>query len=450
LDINISTRPFKVRLRKPQPPKPQRQASATSQTRETYESGISIFNAYNPLKHNMGAYRELREKIPFFNVAIKKLVQLIGDPIFDSPSDSVKKKIEDFVQKVQVNRFGRGLGSFLDELEDSAFEVGGGWGELVPTKTMTDVHRLKIASAESMCFIKDEKTGELVIGTYKDNHFMPLPVENMDLIYYLAFDRRQGHPQGYSLLYSCMWPSQAFLRWEKSFENQVQRFGDISLVGAFAPPEGGTVEEADYTRDKFMEQLGKLSKLKRRGNVTDIGLSIPPGGTWDIKTLGADAKLIATKDSVRTLLEQLIANTGLHPSSLGVHWSTSERMSVMQNLLLMSNLNAQRERINPIVERIIDTMLELTGDAGAEWSMKWPEVMLLGETERADAKKSNWEAIKNMLEALEMAIAYGWADEESARETLDREGFDVTKLPSNWYAKVKERSYLARMAREIE
>lgn len=419
---------------------------ARSQTRHPL-GGIydKWFNAYQPLKHNLGLFSLLRSEIPFFNVAIRKLVMLIGDPIITSKQDRIEKKIQEFIATVKVGYFGQGLGAFLDEIEDSAFELGMGFGELIPTATLTDVWGLKIARATDFRFVVDEKTDEVSLATYRDNSWQPVKLENPDLVYYLAFDRRQGHPQGYSLLYSCIAPGQTFLRWEKSFENVVIRAGDPTHFITIKAGENTSKEEAEYIRDDVLGKLSEIMQLRKKGQYGDMGVCVPHGGTAEHSTLGNDAKLITRESDLRTILEQLISNTGLPPSSLGLSWATTERMSKMQNDILQSNIKAQRERVTPIIQRILETFLALTGDPGAEFDIDWSAVILLDEETQSKARLANWQATEIMLRCIIQLRELGWTDEDAANQMLHDEGIDVSKLPKGWL----EKAYEQRNSREL-
>lgn len=437
-------------FRRPAAPKEPVYKPARAQTRDSYaDPYFSFFNAYQPLKHNIGLYTLLRGEIPFINVAILKLVKLIGDPMFEAENESIQGLIDDFVQKVKLSNFGQGLGAWLDELEDSTFETGMGWAETVLTASLTDVAYLKIANPTDIRFIVDKDSGLLKLATLDKGGWKVKELEHPELVYYLAFDRRKGHPQGYSLVYSCVFPAQIFIRWEKSFDNQVQNYGDFVSAIMLSGGEDSTPSDLAMLRNSILDQMAIVKKLRKQGQTADIAFTFPKGGSAAVKTLGYDAKFWQTDKQVRTILEQLVANTGLLPVHLGLSWSARETQSKVMNDIMMSNIETQRKRITPIVQRVIDTMLMVRGFSGASYKIMWPDIMLQDETERAKALKWHWEGIAKMLESLMLMIEMGMSTPESAEEMLAGEGLLVGKLPKNWFMNAQSKAFIRTLARTL-
>ena len=81
----------------------------------------------------------------------------------------------------------------------------------------------------------------------------------------------------------------------------------------------------------------------------------------EIRVIGADSPILDTEVPVRQLLEQIIAKLGVPPFLLGLHWSTTERMSKQQADLLTSELERYRSLLTPVLRRILDTHLRLWG-----------------------------------------------------------------------------------------
>ena len=342
----------------------------------------SYFNEYSPLKDNIGLFSVIREQIPFMDSAILILTRLIGDFRIETyGKENLKTKIDTFNENVQVNWYDQGIWSFKEELSDSAFEAGMGFGELIPLASMTDVHRLKTCKATSFCWLK--KGEQLILASYQDNR-LPKEIEDERFVYYLAWDKRQGHPQGKSLLYSCVTNSQAYLRWVKSFENNVWRFGDPSIAVELKMNKDEMPADYDYYTNSISGQLQELWQNRKVGKVGDVIGGIP-GGDVNFKTLGADAPLQEYDFSVRNILEGLVSKTGLPPEFLGLSWSSTERMSQYKADKLQATIQQQRRRLTPILKRIIDTYLILTNSAGEKWDLVWNEILLLDESELFDS-----------------------------------------------------------------
>jgi len=442
--------PFGIRISR-QTRKPEKErAPAAPQTREPYDHPFTnYFNEYQPLKSNIQLFRTIREGIPFVNIGILKRNRLIGNFEYDGNGNSgLKELLDDFKKYVQVNWFSKGLDSFVAETTDSARCDGMGIAEIVPTRTLSDIHHLKTCNSTDFRFMYDKEKKRVVLGVYKANEFKPVPLENMDLITYLAFDQRRGHPQGYSMIYSLPFVSQILLRMEKSWENATWRVGDPTFVTVITGGEGQPSQDVNKMADSIESQFANVMKLRRQGQTADVFGAVPYRGRVDIKTLGADGEVIVDEIPVRTILEQVVAQIGLPPYMLGISWSTTERMSKDQADMIVGDVNWERDRLEHIIRKVTDMFLILNGKAGAKWKMKWNEVNLLDEENQAKAKLWNAQAAFKMIEATALALGYGWMDDQDAEDFLRREGIIKGKLPAGWYQSFKGRQFVKELAKE--
>jgi len=428
---------------------PKRDSSpAPAQTREGYDDPVmSMFNDYTPLKENIDLYRVLRESIPFIDSAILIRKLLLGKfQIETYGNQSLKDLIEAFIKDVKVNHFQQSLWAFKDELHDATDEVGFAVGELIPFKDGRGIHRLKTCRSSDFVFVKRDEG--LTLASYRKDTLQPVPLENMDYIYYLAYDTRQGHPQGKSLLYSLVNHGQVYLRWLKSWENFVIRFGDPSIAVSIEPPENASVKDVNTVRDSIFAQLANVWQKRRKGQTSDLGGGIP-GGKVSFSTLGADAVLADHQFSLRTILENIVAKTGLPPYMLGISWASTERMSQMQADKIVSNINSQRLSMEPILRRIIDTFLVMEGKAGQKWNIIWDDVLLLDETEVARAFLFDQQAKQIMLNNLALQIEMGFTTEEEASELIRQYKLVKGVLPKGWFHEAKGRIFVKEMAKNL-
>lgn len=70
-------------------------------------------------------------------------------------------------------------------------------------------------------------------------------------------------------------------------------------------------------------------------------------GNVEIRVIGAHSPILDTEVPVRQLLEQIIAKLGVPPFLLGLHWSTTERMSKQQADLLTSEAGTLPQSAHP-------------------------------------------------------------------------------------------------------
>ena len=94
---------------------------------------------------------------------------------------------------------------------------------------------------------------------------------------------------------------------------------------------------------------------------------------------------------VRQLLEQIIAKLSIPPFLLGLNWSSTERMSSQQSDILTSELEYYRRLLSPVLCRIGETFLGLSGSA-ASVDIEWSNISLKDETELAQARLWNAQA----------------------------------------------------------
>jgi len=382
------------------------------------------------------------------DVGISKLVRLVGD--FDFVGDTkLVEELTDWKRKVRVNWFGRGISSWINELSDSTLCTGMGFSEIVPVKSLTDIHRLKTCRTEDFRFMRG-KEGDITLGTYDANRFQPVPIEHMEWVSYLAFDQRDGHPQGYSLLYSLPFVSQIFIRMEKSWDNYTWRIGDPTFMTVVKGGEGqDSAVEVKGIAESISEQVTSIMQKRRVGQTGDLTGWIPHGGDVTVSMLGAEGKMLDFEIPIHTILEQIVAKTGLPPFMLGISWSTTERMSTHQADMIVSNVKWQRKRIEPIIEQAVNAYLTFQGKAGAEWGIEWHEVNLQDEVEQAKSRNLNSMAAEKEIGNIIMLMSMNLTSQEDAEEYLREHGLIKGIVPKNWFTSRMEKVLVERMAKGI-
>ena len=150
----------------------------------------------------------------------------------------------------------------------------------------------------------------------------------------------------------------------------------------------------DTVTDEILEKDGKVGGLRLRNVKTDEVCEIEVNGVFvavgnvEIRVIGADSPILDTEVPVRQLLEQIIAKLGVPPFLLGLHWSTTERMSKQQADLLTSELERYRSLLTPVLRRILDTHLRLWGHT-APFAVEWQDISLQDTAELAQARYDN-------------------------------------------------------------
>jgi len=409
-----------------------------SQIRDSFSDPIlNAYKQYVVLNANLQLYEVIRESMPFIDIAIIKLIRLIGDFDFETFGNmDLKRRLLDFRNKIIVNHYGLGLDDFIYQMADSTFGFGYGVGELIPTRTLGGIERLKTGDSKTFCFKKEKNRLQLVQQIAGE--FVEVPMR--DNIFYLAFDKRNGHPQGYSLLYSLVYPAQVLTRIQKSVENAWWRIGDPSFTVMVNGGDKSNAEQVKKAADDIKGQFMTLFQNRRQGKPMDLFGGAPHGGKVEVKILGADFTFPDIKESVRFVTEQLVAKTGLPPFMMGLSWSTTERMSKDQNDMIVADTNYRRLQLDPIIDEIIETFLILNGDAGAKWKKIWKPVNLLDVLEQARGRYFEAFAMEKELLNYESMIMNGWIDEDEVVDRIrnnwrNRKGMRLPesqfKIPSN-------------------
>ena len=410
---------------------------APAQTRESYASSIFSFNAELPLQSNLGFFEVLRATIPPLDVVPIKYIRFIGEPYFECENKSIQKKLEDFYKNVQVNWLGKGFALFLYQIIDSAIAKGMGFGELVPTTSMNAVDRLKIARANDFTFIADSgNNGEIVLAQRDGKSFLPVRLKNNDLIYYLAFDQRDGHPQGYSLYHSLTFVTQILHRIQKAVENTIWRIGDPSfLVFVY----GGKSTQPSVVNDaasQLQAQITNIMTDRRKGKTRDgFGGISGEDAKIEVKILGEGGEKILSSLEIpyNVVIDEMVSKTSFPSWMLGFHRGTTERLSSNEADALVANIEWYRIMLNPIIERIFSTFLIFDGDAGIKWKHLWPPVTLRDEVEQARARSLNAMAAEKEINNIITELSMGWLDKQSAEELLRANGLIKGCLTNGWF-----------------
>jgi len=129
-------------------------------------------------------------------------------------------------------------------------------------------------------------------------------------------------------------------------------------------------------------------------------------------------------------------------------WSSTERMSQYKADKLQATIKQQRRRLTPIIQRILDTYLILTGSAGERYEIKWNEVLLLDETEQARARYLNSQAAEKIIANTANMIELGWTDAEAGEASLRELGIIKHVMPKDWFMKTQSKLFVKEIMKE--
>ena len=136
-------------------------------------------------------------------------------------------------------------------------------------------------------------------------------------------------------------------------------------------------------------------RSKRHGKSADFVAAIDQNSDMTIEVIGAKGDVILQfEEPSRHVLEQIIAKIGIPPWMLGMHWSTTERLSDVEAEMLLADVETRQSAKMPVFFNIVRNMLLLrkrTWRPG-DWKLKWAQVNLRDILKQAQARFMNSQA----------------------------------------------------------
>ena len=336
-------------------------------------------------------YREMREAIPVLDAAVGKLVRLSGGFEAQCRDQKTQEKLNEFLRTVPCGRGQYGIGNFLSGYLDSLLTYGRAVGEMVVANGKLravcwgDVTALEIHEGDSPL--------DMVIwGPNEEGMIRPLPYQQ--LLLFTTMNPEPGSPYGVSMFRGMPFMAEILMKIYQTIGTNWERAGNVRYsvickggeeLDPVVAQERGKAVAAEWARAMEESKTGTVRDFVAVGDV-------------EIKVIGGESPILDSEVSVRQILEQLVAKTGLPPFLLGLNWSTTERMSGQQADILTSELWAIRRTVQPVVEKICRTYLALEGmDNRVE--IIWDDISLQDMTEEAKADVYRAQAEKYRAEA---------------------------------------------------
>ena len=207
------------------------------------------------------------------------------------------------------------------------------------------------------------------------------PVPYPELVMVSALRPEPGRLYGTSVLKGLPFVSGILLKIFNSVGLNWERVGNVRFAVTYKPgPDAG---ERAYARDRA-EQIAR--EWSRAMQSSGAGVSdFVSVGDVNIRVIGADNQVLDSEVPVRQMLEQIVAKLSIPPFLLGLHWSSTERMSAQQADILTSELEFYRRLLRPVIEKICRMELRLRG-CPEEFELVWDNINLQDEVELAHAR----------------------------------------------------------------
>lgn len=398
----------------------QRPVYIASQARVNLPSFIDGFGNFVPQKFNLAQYEMLRQLIPLADSGIQKLAMLTGTFKIHADRKGVQARIDKFIKNVPINWFGKSMYSWVYEMADAAYTYGMAGGESVVTRN--GHNRLMQFDSKTIRFKRQGAEG-LALAQETEWSTEPILFQRPEFIHYLAFDRRNGHPQGYPLFHSSILMAQMFTRISEAIRNLSYRVADPMFVVWVKAPTDPHITDANAPAiaGGLQNAITEAMKAKRyESEAKDIYAGIPDGEIHiDMLGAGGEKLMESIKFPARFVIEQLCAAMHTPPTIWGLYdWPANYNMSEFQADMFEAFVQRRRDALTPVIEKILFLELALTGDAGAKYKIKWEDISIKAEKEVAEARKLNAEAMEKELKSVVFLYDMGYFDEQMVLNRL--------------------------------
>jgi hypothetical protein len=349
---------------------------------------------YHPLsKFELNLYSALREAIPVIDAAISKLVRLIGTFNIECEDENTAFMINKFLQNVKVGACSTGIDSFIFVHLNQLLTYGTAISEIIPNSNLNDIFALYNASLKNI--ILKENSEKLELKIYKKSQNKLIEIAHPELVITSVLNPEPENIYGNSIMKGLPFISRILLKIFASIGNNWERVGNARFAVTYKPPNDSS--EQVYTKERAEMIATEWSKAMKNETPTDF-IAV---GDVSIKVIGADNQVLDSKVPVRQILEQIISKFSIPPFLLGLSWSTTESMAVQQLEILNSELESYRRILNPVINKICNTWLDLK-KIKTDFKIKWAYINLKDELRTANAEllKARTEEIKIKNEAL--------------------------------------------------
>ena len=361
---------------------PYRQKTFTVQTARHKSHPYEGWMGYIPLRTpDSGLYAAMREGVPIIDAALDKIVRLTGDFRVICSDSSKQRALDDFIANVRSGPCTFGLHGFITAYLDSLLTFGNAVGEIIPTADGRDIYALYNAKLADIHILPGKTTLDAQICT-ASGLGQPVPVKYPHLVLFTPLNPASGEVRGNSLLRSLPFVCDILMKIFSSVGVNFERVANLRYAVTYNPGSSGV--DKVHARDiasTIAEQWAEAMASSKSGIIKDF-VAV---GDVDIKVIGADNQMLNTEVPVRQMLEQIVAKLGIPPFMLGLHWSSTERMSSQQADILTSELESYRRLLDSVILRICGYWLTLQG-WGARIRVEWDDINLQDKVEEANAR----------------------------------------------------------------
>ncbi|MGO0058637.1 hypothetical protein ACTID9_00985 [Brevibacillus fluminis] len=390
------------------------------QTRSGTSHPFTAFAQYVPNQVNVALYKQMREALPVLDVGIQNLRRLIGVPVVrvGAKNSRRQKEWDNWRKQVKIGKTGRGFATFVSQYTDALIQNGYSAAEILPVRGKTDIYALIPIDGEIVSVKETPDPTELVLAERQPLEPEPVPYPIPEWIVYSAYEASPKNPYGRGLLTGLPFLTDILARIFHATGQNWERFGDLKYNVDINLPDGVNSDAAKQFIEMTKKSWTEAMKKTRKGKVQDfIGTNVK------VSVIGADAEQLEMEVPVRTILEQIVAKTGLPPFVFGFSWSSRESMTKAQSDILTSLIDDWREMIQPAIEQVVEWWCRFHGYP-VDYEIEWAEASLqdiegIANAELTHARAEN-QRLQNIMLARDLE-EQGYIESDIAQQIVDEQ-----------------------------
>ena len=332
--------------------------------------------------------RILRQAIPMLDSAIDKLVRLTGSVKIIWDSETVQAQWDAWAEMVKVAPLGHSFNNWLNGLQERALTFGNGASEIVLDNAGKDIYGFQYISSSSLRLRPDpDNLLDVIIAQQQTSQALPVQLDR-EFIALAAHEARDNSPYGQGIFADIPFVAELLIEMVHAEKMNWIRLGAPShavLVGV--PKDLDPSVNVSSMMQTLLNSIetdwtDAMTSRQTKGTVKDFF------GAGDIRvvTIGADAKMLEFQIPWRAALEQVVAVTHLPPWMLGLHWSTTERLSEEQARSLEEDIFDYQQEYNYPALFAADWWARVRGYSSAARTASWPALAIRDRVELARAE----------------------------------------------------------------
>lgn len=335
-----------------------------------------------PQAQNLRMYEQLVETIPILNRAIVLIAQLVGHPQVKA-ADDTKAEIEDWLNRLVVNRIQTGFASWFPVFIKDALLYGRSHAELVLLANRRDIYAIQELHPRTIELRPNADGFGIDLVQIQIGSGQPV-ILNPKRILTMVHDVRSDSPQGNSILMGLPFVAEIMTGMLKDMKQTFERFGTPSYHIRYLPPKElsdpkGLISASFL--NPIMARWNQLMTNRANGDIGDFGTA----GDVEVRVVGAAGETLEFVAPLREIISQLISKTGIPPFLFGMQWQTTETMSTVEAGLLTEMIEELRASVGPEINYLVKTRQQLAG-RDDQFKICWEAPTLIDAFETARAK----------------------------------------------------------------